>query len=625
MNQLSILLTAFVLSLSLVACQQLDLEKVIKFQESDPFKNGMPASQFFEVDNSIDQVIESEDGIIMVIPAHAFVDADGNTIKNVKVEITDALALEDMIAANLTTTSNGEALETGGMFYINATKTDGEQLKIQKGKSIHTKVPTANKKAGMQVYKGVRDADGKTNWIAPKPMPKYLQKIDLKNLDFRPKGFAEVVEGNMPYFGHTQADDALIDSLYYSFEGISYGELYKRYQGLNLNLDLNEGNRIRYNTSPKQTGAILPTTTTDYNNPYKSVLTQSPDYIESCLRIRPATIQTIKGDKFANTFLATKEFEARLRVIHEILSQEILEIYINNLDKNLWEADELAAKAFTKILARYDYDSSNTPNPFEDFAKEKLTTIENNSPHAAALSQYYTRQLDKNKKAIAKANEKLQKQLDRQNEAANKLVQEYEKLLFEREKYRMETYDYELTNLGWSNIDKPIPPSAPTKVTTSVTRIEQTQFQIEVPNQKNYERVYVYFVSEDIQSMHRMDLENGTFVTRQNTRAGMVIKPNTNFSFIAIGYQGKEVALSTHQLNTKKGGKIVANMTLKPSDRMRLNMEINRLDTHGYMNNIKKDLKYQARLFREQKRLDKLKDEKEFMQKMLYRVERCSE
>jgi hypothetical protein len=50
-------------------------------------------------------------------------------------------------------------------------------------------------------------------------------------------------------------------------------------------------------------------------------------------------------DKFENTFLATKEFKERY---HSDCSKEVLNIYINNIDKNLWEADELVVKHFIK-------------------------------------------------------------------------------------------------------------------------------------------------------------------------------------------------------------------------------------------------------------------------------------
>ena len=60
--------------------------------------------------------------------------------------------------------------------------------------------------------------------------------------------------------------------------------------------------------------------------------------------INPAKIKAIWSETFQNSFIATREFEQRLALIHEIRKPEILDLYINNLDKNLYELDSLAAK-----------------------------------------------------------------------------------------------------------------------------------------------------------------------------------------------------------------------------------------------------------------------------------------
>jgi hypothetical protein len=51
--------------------------------------------------------------------------------------------------------------------------------------------------------------------------------------------------------------------------------------------------------------------------------------------INPAIIKTIKDEQFQNTLLATREFEIRLQAIFNLCNNKAIEIYINNLDKNL--------------------------------------------------------------------------------------------------------------------------------------------------------------------------------------------------------------------------------------------------------------------------------------------------
>ena len=48
--------------------------------------------------------------------------------------------------------------------------------------------------------------------------------------------------------------------------------------------------------------------------------------------INPAIIQVIKSDKYQNTLIATKDFEARLKVIFKTCNDKVLELYINNLN-----------------------------------------------------------------------------------------------------------------------------------------------------------------------------------------------------------------------------------------------------------------------------------------------------
>jgi hypothetical protein len=67
----------------------------------------------------------------------------------------------------------------------------------------------------------------------------------------------------------------------------------------------------------------------------------------SCF-IAPQSIQTIKSEAFANTFLATKEFEQRLKVLHQMPNaQELFDLYVNNLSKDLHEVDAKVAAKLT--------------------------------------------------------------------------------------------------------------------------------------------------------------------------------------------------------------------------------------------------------------------------------------
>ncbi len=155
-------------------------------------------SQFKVINANTDNVIEGKNGTIIVCPKNCFVNANGTVINdNVKIELKEAFTLSDMLLENLSTTSNGNLLETDGMIYFNPTA-NGEQLFINKNIPIHIEIPTKKKLSGMMAYEGIKDASGKINWINPKKLDTYLQTVDFSLLDFLPKGFATEVEKIYP-------------------------------------------------------------------------------------------------------------------------------------------------------------------------------------------------------------------------------------------------------------------------------------------------------------------------------------------------------------------------------------------------------------------------------------------
>lgn len=116
--------------------------------------------------------------------------------------------------------------------------------------------------------------------------------------------------------------------------------------------------------------------------------------------IDPASIKALKAERFGNTFIATKEFEERLQAMHlSAQGETILSVYINNLDKDLWECDQMAANML----------SGQDAERFNAFARQKLTTVQNNGIHSKKLLRYFNR---KRKEYRAEA-QKRQKELEK--------------------------------------------------------------------------------------------------------------------------------------------------------------------------------------------------------------------
>jgi hypothetical protein len=141
----------------------------------------------------------------------------------------------------------------------------------------------------------------------------------------------------------------------------------KNAQGTTVKIDRSKPVRIEFPLRERVAGAKIFTgkrdergnlNWSDINEPVKSLVPYSIRSIgrnrfsTECPDFYGITQDTLKnkyfnyyGDlsQFENTFLATREFKERYEVA---CWEEVLNIYVNNRDKNLWEADELAVKYF---------------------------------------------------------------------------------------------------------------------------------------------------------------------------------------------------------------------------------------------------------------------------------------
>jgi len=289
-----------------------------------------PDIQRFGFASSEGATIEGKDGILVIVPSNAFVDSSGKVVSGkVEFKLVEALGIEQMVLYRLKTMSNGSMLESGGMFYIEA-QVDGTPVQINPARPLYIEIPTLEKKPGMMAFTGKVDADGDLNWENPRPLKKYLVKLPLGDLDFLPPGFANEVEGNMPFLSYKKATEMVTDSLYYSLE-------------------------------------------------YSFVADVVSEASIQC-GIDPVSIETIKKPTYANTFIATKEFEQRIQALHKAnKGEELLQLYVHNLGKDLSLSDSLVARA-----AQADLKAQ-----FQAFAKEKLTNIKDADIYQKRLSDFY--------------------------------------------------------------------------------------------------------------------------------------------------------------------------------------------------------------------------------------------
>ena len=85
-------------------------EGIVPFQKSE---------QTFCIDNSKDTTIYGSEGTRIRIPAHSIITPVNGGPPNYLISLNEYYSLSDIIAANLTTRTSSELLETGGMIHLN--------------------------------------------------------------------------------------------------------------------------------------------------------------------------------------------------------------------------------------------------------------------------------------------------------------------------------------------------------------------------------------------------------------------------------------------------------------------------------------------------------------------------
>lgn len=132
------------------------------------FADNIP-SQIFTINTETDTVLVGKSGTVIRVYKNTFVDNDGKQIKGqINLELKEFFKSSDIVLANLTTVSNGNKLQTGGMIFLNATL-GGEQLKIANNGAVGIIMPTDSVRNNMQVFTGIQDSLG-INWIEPKAL-----------------------------------------------------------------------------------------------------------------------------------------------------------------------------------------------------------------------------------------------------------------------------------------------------------------------------------------------------------------------------------------------------------------------------------------------------------------------
>jgi hypothetical protein len=184
--------------------------------------------QVFTISPLRDTIVRCEGGTVLHIPSGAFaLTQDVGKGALIILTVRECYAMENIIAEGLTTTSNGEILQTGGMLHLQATLKD-QPVFVQKGKFIDIDMPASRLDPEMELFYG-KPGDlsdtlplsltGKINWIPAKTRDGSTQaKRFLGTIRPIPE---KMKEGNLPRNtiatnNSTSISDGLVEE--YDFE-----------------------------------------------------------------------------------------------------------------------------------------------------------------------------------------------------------------------------------------------------------------------------------------------------------------------------------------------------------------------------------------------------------------------
>lgn len=532
-------------------------------------------TQVYSIDNSKDNVVESDYGIVLAIPKNAFVNQDGEPVsEDITIQIKEAFTASDIIKAGLTSTSDGDLLESGGMFDLTAMQ-GKDTLNLAEGTEIYSEIPTLSKKSDMQLYDGEVTEDGLVNWINPKKEATYLTPVDIHTLDFYPPSYIDALHE----LGYDNATKKTKDSLFYSFycsppsiepesnrisidEEIDNDELFNS-KSTEVPKELEVDSKItKINSDPVQSKYdFLESETSNLEEGDGLFAGDSDSSVSYCRGIMPSDIQAIWNEKFQNTNIATIAFEKRLQYLYKSCDKTLLTHYINNLDQDFGTLD--------RWVSNHSY--GETQKTFQRFANENLGRVNTRKSQVRTLAKFYEKKRKLYANAAKETLEKFwaeQQQLDRdagakklanaQENSTRKqanftkefdlnLTRVYKKLGLKRTTWvsgEEDRYQFIITNMGTKNIDRKVYAATTNRKTTTIkangksATITYNKTSIKLESSGDYDILRAYFINPKLFSFERYKFSNNTFEAKLNG--------DLNYNTVVVGYKGNEAFVWTY-------------------------------------------------------------------------------
>ena len=201
------------------------VELILKKGKSSDKDNFEKQAQLFCIASNKDTTIICKEGTMIKIKANSFISEKNEKSKNKRINflVTEYYKTSDILLSNLSTTSNGQLIETEGMVHIKA-NINNQPLKLLKGKTIEINFPTKKKENDMQLFSGSWEDNKHIDWTA-----------QSAEINFSPEYFSFVEE--MPTFigGEKKLNDYLSQTVKYPEQAKKSGVQGTVYIGVVIN------------------------------------------------------------------------------------------------------------------------------------------------------------------------------------------------------------------------------------------------------------------------------------------------------------------------------------------------------------------------------------------------------
>lgn len=476
--------------------------------------------------NGTDSLYLSQSGVLISIPEGALLQNGVPFTGKAVIEWQEARDGATIMRSGLSTTSNGNLLETQGMFSLRASDANGNLLDIDPNIGIYVQVPVDEIIPGMQLYQGEFDENKRINWVNPTPMEKIPVPVDMAALNFYPTGYEDTLNKLQLNQGKKYRD-----SLYLACE-IHYSSIHNDLSDSIGPQDIVEWFPEFENLLHSEQISILDSLNSIFPEPTVSYGTDAAFW-----NIPPSSVLAFWKPKFNKTNLATRAFERRMTAIHQTCDENILRIYTSNLSQPLWYSDSLAMKRGHK--------------KFEAFYQERVGAVNPNNPHLKNLEQFYNDGIAELKQRIEQfRKEELAAERAWDGKMNQARMDEILRTSNRKSQSFNEEFNYNLNYVGKQlgpiqgfvyrqnativNIDRQVYEATLNRKTTTISfngkesTIQYNDFSFEVENPKQYERLFAYLLPDKFNSYERIDGANGRFSYPLNDRV--------NYTVVVLGF-----------------------------------------------------------------------------------------